>query len=354
MKLSEVLLVAGKELRETLRDRRTLAVMVLFPLVVYPVVSLATVQVLSARIGRTEKTPARVAVTGPRAGADELRGRLAAARHDGRPDFELSPATAPATAAEVRAGSPRRGGRAASAGHRGRAAAGDHPVRRNQGTFAHRARTRSRRRSGRRRAELRRGLRRQRRGRRAQDRDGRLPAVEGPAAHHRGDGAGGRLSSRHRHHRRRARARHAGDDAVGAHPARRADDRQGGGGRDAGGAERVPQPRVDVDHGARGRQAGRGRRGRVAALGERRGRRAAGDPGRRVPVRVGDGRARRAGAQLQGGADAADAGLFPVHGAVAARGAGRLRARRRGGVHPGHRRHLARARHDRGPRVGRP
>ena len=103
MRLSEVLLVAGKELRETLRDRRTLAVMVLFPLVVYPVVSLATVQVLSARVGRTEKMPARVAVAGPRAGADALRGRLAAAHHDGRPDFELSPATAPATAVEVRA-----------------------------------------------------------------------------------------------------------------------------------------------------------------------------------------------------------------------------------------------------------
>ena len=43
-------LVAGKELRETLRDRRTLAVMVLFPLVVYPLVSLATAQVMAARV----------------------------------------------------------------------------------------------------------------------------------------------------------------------------------------------------------------------------------------------------------------------------------------------------------------
>ena len=42
MKLREVALVAGKELRETLRDRRTLAVMVLFPLVIYPLVSLVT------------------------------------------------------------------------------------------------------------------------------------------------------------------------------------------------------------------------------------------------------------------------------------------------------------------------
>ena len=55
------------------------------------------------------------------------------------------------------------------------------------------------------------------------------------------------------------------------------------------------------------------------------GRRAA----RRVPVRVGHGRDRRARAQLQGGADAADARLLPVHGAVAAGGAGRLRAQRR-------------------------
>jgi len=31
MKLREVRAVAGKELRETLRDRRTIAVMVLFP-----------------------------------------------------------------------------------------------------------------------------------------------------------------------------------------------------------------------------------------------------------------------------------------------------------------------------------
>ena len=53
---------------------------------------------------------------------------------------------------------------------------------------------------------------------------------------------------------------------------------------------------------------------------------AAGDPARGVPVRVGHGRDRRARAQLQGGADAADAGLLPVHGAVAAGGAGRLRA----------------------------
>ena len=42
----------GKELRETLRDRRTLAIMVLFPLVVYPLVSLVTAQVMATRANR--------------------------------------------------------------------------------------------------------------------------------------------------------------------------------------------------------------------------------------------------------------------------------------------------------------
>src|SRR4051812_10887229 len=102
MKLAEVLLVAGKELRETLRDRRTLAVMVLFPLVVYPVVSLATMQVLAARVGRADVAPSRVAIAGPPALADKLRARLASRRHEGSAVFTFAPP--PATAAEVRAG----------------------------------------------------------------------------------------------------------------------------------------------------------------------------------------------------------------------------------------------------------
>jgi len=104
MKLAQVMLVAGKELRETLRDRRTLAVMVLFPLVVYPLVSLATVQVLTARIGRGDKVPARVSISGPRPIAEKLHARLAARSHDGNPDFALSLPPTPATAADVRAG----------------------------------------------------------------------------------------------------------------------------------------------------------------------------------------------------------------------------------------------------------
>src|SRR5262245_59599498 len=102
MKPADVMLVVRKELRETLRDRRTLAVMVMFPLVVYPLVSLATVQVLATRIGRTEKIPARVAISGPSRLADKVHAHLAARNRDGREDFVFLPA--PATAADVRAG----------------------------------------------------------------------------------------------------------------------------------------------------------------------------------------------------------------------------------------------------------
>src|SRR4029077_2817550 len=102
MKIADVLLVAGKELRETLRDRRTLAVMVLFPLVVSPLVSRGAVQGLSARIRRVEKVPARVTISGPQPLADKLRARLAARNHAGSDDFTL--AMRPANAADVRAG----------------------------------------------------------------------------------------------------------------------------------------------------------------------------------------------------------------------------------------------------------
>jgi sodium transport system permease protein len=102
MKLADVLLVAGKELRETLRDRRTLAVMVLFPLVVYPLVSLGTVQVLSSRITRAAKVPARVTIAGPQPLADKLRARLAARNRAGNEDFALS--TGPARPGDVRTG----------------------------------------------------------------------------------------------------------------------------------------------------------------------------------------------------------------------------------------------------------
>ncbi len=77
MKLREIGLVAGKELRETLRDRRTVAVMVLFPLVVYPLVSLVTMQVMAVRATRTEPGAARVGVAGPLAKTAPVRAELA-------------------------------------------------------------------------------------------------------------------------------------------------------------------------------------------------------------------------------------------------------------------------------------
>src|SRR6185503_5257313 len=60
MKLADVGLVAAKELRETLRDRRTIVVMVLFPLVVYPLVSLLMAQVTARHTAKGEARRARV------------------------------------------------------------------------------------------------------------------------------------------------------------------------------------------------------------------------------------------------------------------------------------------------------
>jgi sodium transport system permease protein len=67
VKLSDIGIVAGKELRETLRDRRTLAVMLLFPLVVYPLMTLLMAQAVSSVKSQEEATHARVAFVGPTA-----------------------------------------------------------------------------------------------------------------------------------------------------------------------------------------------------------------------------------------------------------------------------------------------
>jgi sodium transport system permease protein len=71
-----VLLTLGKELRDTLRDRRTLVVMVLFPLVVYPLLALLGTQVLAARERAQNKRASVVAVEGQGPLAEELRGVL--------------------------------------------------------------------------------------------------------------------------------------------------------------------------------------------------------------------------------------------------------------------------------------
>jgi len=78
MKLGDVGVVAAKELRETLRDRRTLMVMVLFPLVVYPLVSLLMAQLMASRAARTEAHPSRVEIMGQPGSDAGARRRLAA------------------------------------------------------------------------------------------------------------------------------------------------------------------------------------------------------------------------------------------------------------------------------------
>src|SRR5437867_1895528 len=99
MRLRDVGLVAAKELRETLRDRRTLMVMVLFPLVVYPLVSLLMAQVMAGRMAKKDARPSRVAVTGRGDGATAVRARLAG---DGK-TITLDPPGRAAGDAEVEA-----------------------------------------------------------------------------------------------------------------------------------------------------------------------------------------------------------------------------------------------------------
>lgn len=57
-------LTFAKEVREALRDRRTLAILVLFPLVVYPLLTYLLAQVISTREKDREAEPSRVAVQG--------------------------------------------------------------------------------------------------------------------------------------------------------------------------------------------------------------------------------------------------------------------------------------------------
>jgi sodium transport system permease protein len=100
---TDVSVVLRKELRETLRDRRTLAVMVLFPLVVYPLVSLLMAEVVAGKQAADEARPSRVtivargsdaaAVAAVRAG---LRGRQSG--------VEIVPTSSAGTIADVTTG----------------------------------------------------------------------------------------------------------------------------------------------------------------------------------------------------------------------------------------------------------
>jgi len=69
-------LVAAKELRESLRDRRTLAVTVLFPLFVYPLLTLVIAQVSMQKRTRGEATPSHVALVGAPAAVARVQAAL--------------------------------------------------------------------------------------------------------------------------------------------------------------------------------------------------------------------------------------------------------------------------------------
>jgi len=58
-------IVYRKELLETLRDRRTLIVMVLLPLCLYPIVGIGITRLIGAQEVRREQRPSRVALQGP-------------------------------------------------------------------------------------------------------------------------------------------------------------------------------------------------------------------------------------------------------------------------------------------------
>lgn len=64
MNLAHVRITAGKELREALRDRRTLAIMILLPLVVYPMLSMLAAQVATGKEKQREERPSSVAIAG--------------------------------------------------------------------------------------------------------------------------------------------------------------------------------------------------------------------------------------------------------------------------------------------------
>jgi ABC-type multidrug transport system ATPase subunit len=71
-----VFLTFGKELREALRDRRTLAIMILLPLVVYPLLSMLAAQVATGREKQREERPSTVALAGQGPARDALASKI--------------------------------------------------------------------------------------------------------------------------------------------------------------------------------------------------------------------------------------------------------------------------------------
>lgn len=72
MNLRHVFLTFAKELREALRDRRTLAIMILLPLVIYPLLSMLAAQVATGREKQRDDRPSTVALAGAAPARDAL------------------------------------------------------------------------------------------------------------------------------------------------------------------------------------------------------------------------------------------------------------------------------------------
>ena len=78
MNPKHVFLTFGKELREALRDRRTLAIMILLPLVVYPLLSMLAAQVATGREKQREERPSTIAFAGSSPARDALAAQVRA------------------------------------------------------------------------------------------------------------------------------------------------------------------------------------------------------------------------------------------------------------------------------------
>ena len=320
-RLRFVLLTAGKELRETVRDRRTLAVMILFPLVVYPLLALVGSQVVAQRERGQRDAP--VGGGGDGHGRAGRRG----AGPTGQGQRSSSSGSRPAAPRDVDAG------RLDAAGDRARAAGRASPARRSPSTPpATRA------------AGPRNGCPRRWRGMwppgcaprldvrprgpGARVAHGRLHPVQGAAADDPADGAAGGVLPGHRRHRRRARARHAGDRAGGAGAPARSAAGQGAGGDRPGQRLGLPEPGVDEPDPGAGGEPGRAR-GRSARPLDARGGHRTGDPAHRLPAGLPVRGGGLAGPRLQGGAELPGPGLLRVLRAGDAGGAGRDAADRR-------------------------
>jgi sodium transport system permease protein len=105
MNFSDVGVVLRKELRETLRDRRTLAVMLLFPLVVYPMVSLLMAEVMTSKQAADEARTSTVAVVTIETGVDAAAVTALRANLRGKDaHIQFVEGVEPATVADIVAG----------------------------------------------------------------------------------------------------------------------------------------------------------------------------------------------------------------------------------------------------------